>query len=142
MCIALTVVTMPLFASSTVKRDVSTSVPVGEVTRVVVEVEPFHLDRPFDYLVGDAEVVVGSRVEVVFAGRVSEAEGLAPCRRTEGARTGMKEGRSKQADSPAKDGVKSRDMRRRLLRADVHRCETSAGGGPACRSAERGRSLT
>jgi primosomal protein N' (replication factor Y) (superfamily II helicase) len=38
----------------------------------VVEVEPFHLDRAFDYLVGDDlehDVVVGSRVEVVFAGR-------------------------------------------------------------------------
>ncbi len=37
-----------------------------------MEVEPFHLDRPFDYLVGDDlddEVVVGSRVEVVFSGR-------------------------------------------------------------------------
>ena len=42
------------------------------IARVVVEVEPFHLDRPFDYLVGDDlddPVVVGSRVEVVFAGR-------------------------------------------------------------------------
>lgn len=39
------------------------------VARVVVEVEPFHLDRPFDYLVGEHRVVVGSRVEVAFAGR-------------------------------------------------------------------------
>lgn len=34
--------------------------------------EPFHLDRPFDYAVGEDledEVVVGSRVEVVFSGR-------------------------------------------------------------------------
>lgn len=39
---------------------------------MVVEVEPFHLDRAFDYLVGDDlddEVGVGSRVEVVFSGR-------------------------------------------------------------------------
>lgn len=37
-----------------------------------MEVEPFHLDRPFDYLVGDDlddAVVIGSRVEVVFSGR-------------------------------------------------------------------------
>ena len=42
------------------------------VARVVVDVEPFHLDRPFDYLIGDDldhPVVVGTRVEVVFAGR-------------------------------------------------------------------------
>lgn len=42
------------------------------VARCVVEVEPLHLDRPFDYLVGDDlddEVVPGSRVEVTFAGR-------------------------------------------------------------------------
>lgn len=42
------------------------------VARVIVEVEPIHLDRPFDYLIGDDledGVVVGSRVEVVFAGR-------------------------------------------------------------------------
>jgi primosomal protein N' (replication factor Y) (superfamily II helicase) len=44
----------------------------GGIARVVVEVEPFHLDRPFDYLVPDDlddPVQVGSRVEVVFAGR-------------------------------------------------------------------------
>lgn len=41
----------------------------GAIARVVVEVEPFHLDRPFDYLVGDARVGPGSRVEVPFAGR-------------------------------------------------------------------------
>jgi primosomal protein N' (replication factor Y) len=40
------------------------------VARVVVEVEPFHLDRPFDYLVpDDVEVTAGQRVQVVFAGR-------------------------------------------------------------------------
>jgi primosomal protein N' (replication factor Y) len=39
------------------------------VARVAVEVEPFHLDRPFDYLVGDLDPAVGARVEVVFAGR-------------------------------------------------------------------------
>lgn len=46
--------------------------PRAPIARVVVEVEPFHLDRPFDYLIGDDlddEVVVGSRVEVVFSGR-------------------------------------------------------------------------
>lgn len=37
---------------------------------VLVEVEPFHLDRPFDYRIPpDATVGVGSRVEVVFGGR-------------------------------------------------------------------------
>jgi primosomal protein N' (replication factor Y) len=46
--------------------------PVPSVARVIVEVEPYHLDRPFDYairedLAGDARV--GSRVEVVFGGR-------------------------------------------------------------------------
>lgn len=40
------------------------------VARVVVEVEPFHLDRPFDYLVPDDEALVpGQRVQVAFAGR-------------------------------------------------------------------------
>ncbi len=40
--------------------------------RVIVEVEPDHLDRPFDYRIPDehrGDVTVGSRVEVVFAGR-------------------------------------------------------------------------
>lgn len=42
----------------------------GGIARVVVEVAPYHLDRPFDYLVPEGMVVgVGSRVEVVFAGR-------------------------------------------------------------------------
>jgi primosomal protein N' (replication factor Y) len=40
------------------------------IARVAVEVEPYHLDRLFDYAVGDADPVVGARVEVVFAGRV------------------------------------------------------------------------
>jgi primosomal protein N' (replication factor Y) (superfamily II helicase) len=43
------------------------------IAQVVVEVEPLHLDRPFDYLVPDeldAETVtVGQRVQVAFAGR-------------------------------------------------------------------------
>ena len=40
------------------------------VARVVVEVEPLHLDRPFDYLVpDDLEVRAGQRVQVAFAGR-------------------------------------------------------------------------
>ncbi len=40
------------------------------LARVVVEVAPFHLDRPFDYLVPeDVEVAVGQRVQVTFAGR-------------------------------------------------------------------------
>jgi primosomal protein N' (replication factor Y) len=71
------------------------------VARVVVDVEPFHLDRPFDYLIGDDlddPVAVGTRVEVVFAGRrrlglvVEVADGsdvppdkLRPLRRTLGA---------------------------------------------------------
>lgn len=40
------------------------------IAQVIVEVSPIHLDRPFDYLVGDdTEVQVGSRVQVSFAGR-------------------------------------------------------------------------
>jgi primosomal protein N' (replication factor Y) (superfamily II helicase) len=44
------------------------------IARVVVEVEPLHLDRPFDYLVPDelpdaAAIAVGQRVQVPFAGR-------------------------------------------------------------------------
>jgi primosomal protein N' (replication factor Y) (superfamily II helicase) len=40
------------------------------VARVVVEVAPFHLDHPFDYLVpDDLEVAVGQRVQVAFGGR-------------------------------------------------------------------------
>ncbi len=40
------------------------------IARVVVEVEPIHLDRPFDYLIPeDVEVVAGMRVLVSFAGR-------------------------------------------------------------------------
>ncbi|WP_157041906.1 hypothetical protein [Nitriliruptor alkaliphilus] len=40
------------------------------IARVHVEVEPLHLDRPFDYLVPpEHHVAVGSRVEVLFAGR-------------------------------------------------------------------------
>lgn len=42
-----------------------------DLVSVLVEVEPFHLDRPFDYLLGDAppDVDFGWRVEVNFAGR-------------------------------------------------------------------------
>ncbi len=56
---------MPLSEPETAVND------AGRIARVVVEVEPFHLDRPFDYLVGehDVPVTVGSRVEVVFSGR-------------------------------------------------------------------------
>ena len=40
------------------------------VARLVVEVEPFHLDRLFDYLVPeDLDLVPGQRVQVTFAGR-------------------------------------------------------------------------
>ena len=46
------------------------SPPMRPIARVAVEVEPFHLDRPFDYLVPDGvEVVAGQRVQVAFAGR-------------------------------------------------------------------------
>ena len=42
----------------------------GRYARVVVDVAPAHLDRPFDYRVGDGdEVAVGSRVGVSFSGR-------------------------------------------------------------------------
>jgi primosomal protein N' (replication factor Y) (superfamily II helicase) len=45
-------------------------VTAPRVARVVVEVEPLHLDRPFDYLVpDDLEVEAGQRVQVTFAGR-------------------------------------------------------------------------
>jgi primosomal protein N' (replication factor Y) (superfamily II helicase) len=47
--------------------------PAGDdlrIARVIVEVEPLHLDRPFDYLVPDGvEVVPGQRVQVAFSGR-------------------------------------------------------------------------
>lgn len=43
--------------------------PALPIARVAVEVEPFHLDRPFDYLVGDLDPPPGARVEVLFAGR-------------------------------------------------------------------------
>ncbi len=40
------------------------------IAQVVVEVAPYHLDHPFDYLVPhDVEVAAGQRVQVVFAGR-------------------------------------------------------------------------
>jgi primosomal protein N' (replication factor Y) (superfamily II helicase) len=44
------------------------------IAHVVVEVEPLHLDRPFDYLLPDeletdGAVVPGQRVQVAFAGR-------------------------------------------------------------------------
>lgn len=40
------------------------------IARVVVEVAPLHLDRPFDYLIpDDVEVVAGQRVQVAFSGR-------------------------------------------------------------------------
>ena len=43
---------------------------VSHIARVIVEVEPLHLDRPFDYLVpDDVEVVPGQRVQVAFSGR-------------------------------------------------------------------------
>jgi primosomal protein N' (replication factor Y) (superfamily II helicase) len=52
-----------------------TSAPDGagplRVARVVVEVEPLHLDRPFDYRIpDDLDVVAGQRVQVVFGGRM------------------------------------------------------------------------
>jgi primosomal protein N' (replication factor Y) (superfamily II helicase) len=41
------------------------------VARVVVELEPLHLDRPFDYRIPDElELQVGQRVQVVFGGRM------------------------------------------------------------------------
>ncbi len=43
---------------------------VPHLARVVVEVAPYHLDHPFDYLVPEGvEVAVGQRVLVAFAGR-------------------------------------------------------------------------
>ncbi len=44
----------------------------GAIARIAVEVEPFHLDRPFDYLVPDdlrGRVRPGQRVQVGFSGR-------------------------------------------------------------------------
>lgn len=42
-----------------------------DLVRVIVDVEPAHLDRPFDYLLGDAPdaIAAGWRVEVNFSGR-------------------------------------------------------------------------
>jgi primosomal protein N' (replication factor Y) (superfamily II helicase) len=68
------------------------------IARVVVEVEPLHLDRPFDYRIPDElEMVAGQRVQVTFAGRLVRAlvlevddrtdvapERLAPVRRALG----------------------------------------------------------
>ncbi len=46
------------------------SEPEPTIARVIVEVAPFHLDRPFDYLLGDfGSAQVGQRVLVPFAGR-------------------------------------------------------------------------
>ncbi len=47
------------------------SAPDGDVLRVVVEVAPFHLDRPFDYLAPEdgGPVRSGQRVMVPFSGR-------------------------------------------------------------------------
>ncbi|TVP68570.1 MAG: hypothetical protein EA340_08610 [Nitriliruptor sp.] len=43
---------------------------MSRLARVVVEVAPYHLDHPFDYLVPeDVELVVGQRVQVAFGGR-------------------------------------------------------------------------
>ena len=45
-------------------------VPKPQYARVVVDVAPAHLDRPFDYLVPEGvEVAVGQQVRVAFAGR-------------------------------------------------------------------------
>ena len=44
--------------------------PAPRYARVIVDVAPAHLDRPFDYLIADGQDAgVGSRVRVVFAGR-------------------------------------------------------------------------
>ncbi|MEX0869367.1 MAG: hypothetical protein WD011_06810 [Nitriliruptoraceae bacterium] len=45
------------------------SAPDPTIARVAVEVAPYHLDRTFDYLVGDASVETGQLVQVRFAGR-------------------------------------------------------------------------
>lgn len=51
-------------AGSTSRTDLPT------IANVIVEVAPFHLDRPFDYRIPAQMVVdIGHRVEVVFAGR-------------------------------------------------------------------------
>ena len=43
---------------------------MSRIARIIVEVEPLHLDHPFDYLVpADVEVVPGQRVQVAFSGR-------------------------------------------------------------------------
>lgn len=40
------------------------------IARVVVEVEPLHLDRPFDYHIpDDLDIEVGHRVQITFSGR-------------------------------------------------------------------------
>jgi primosomal protein N' (replication factor Y) (superfamily II helicase) len=51
--------------------DAPTGAPPLRIARVVVEVEPLHLDRPFDYRVpDDLDLVAGQRVQVVFGGRL------------------------------------------------------------------------
>jgi primosomal protein N' (replication factor Y) (superfamily II helicase) len=58
--------------------------PPLRVARVVVEVEPLHLDRPFDYRIpDDLDLVVGQRVQVVFAGRMVRGLVLEVTDRTE-----------------------------------------------------------
>ena len=48
--------------------------PGGRYARVVVDVPPAHLDRPFDYLVPEGmEVAAGMQVRVPFAGRQRDA---------------------------------------------------------------------
>ncbi|MFN2555980.1 MAG: hypothetical protein ABR592_03785 [Nitriliruptorales bacterium] len=59
----------PTGRTNSAKPSGSDQLPIAQV---LVEVEPDHLDRPFDYALPEAlapRIRVGSRVEVVFAGR-------------------------------------------------------------------------
>lgn len=62
--------------------------------------EPFHLDRAFDYAVGEHDPPVGARVEVVFAGRVRKGVVL---ERT--ATTDVPDGKLRELKRPLGDHV-------------------------------------
>ncbi|MDX1620207.1 MAG: hypothetical protein R3320_04405 [Nitriliruptorales bacterium] len=98
--------------------DAGGTAPGPRYAKVIVEVEPYHLDRRFDYRLPDEPehpVQVGSRVEVVFAGR--RRRGLVVA----------------LVDEPATDPAKIRPLRRvfgphRWLElADIELAEWAAG---------------
>ncbi|MEX1164340.1 MAG: hypothetical protein WEB03_12250 [Nitriliruptor sp.] len=119
------------------------------IARVHVEVEPLHLDRPFDYLVpDDVEVVAGQRVEVLFAGRrtlglVAEVtsdtdvpdDRLRPLRRTLGDHVWVRPDElatlrwlAARTGAPVADGVRHA-LPKRVI--EVERAAAEAGWYPA-----------